>query len=70
MQKYANLSDEDKKILEEHHRKSKNPENPEHPRYDMKHHEFLKGLVSRFGNAAVFGAGATAGSDMINGLFK
>jgi hypothetical protein len=39
-------------------------------RYDMKHHEFLKGLVSRFGNAAVFGAGATAGSDMINGLFK
>ncbi len=39
-------------------------------RYEMQHHEFLKGLVQRFGNAAVFGAGATAGSDVINGLFK
>jgi len=67
--KYEHLIDEDKKILEEHHRKSKNPENPEHPSHP-KHHEFLKGLVQRFGNAAVFGAGATAGSDVINGLFK
>ncbi|KAI5365057.1 hypothetical protein Slin15195_G045950 [Septoria linicola] len=61
------LSEEDRKILEEAHRNKDNPEHPAHKDHP-KHHEFLKKLASKFGNAAVFGAGATAGSDMINGL--
>jgi len=67
---YDQLSDEDKRILSEYHNKdSKNPQHPAHPD-NPKHHEFIKGLFQKFGNAAVFGAGATAGSDLINSLFK
>ncbi|KAL9530679.1 hypothetical protein SMMN14_05906 [Sphaerulina musiva] len=61
------LSAEDRKILEDAHRNLNNPDHPankDHP----KHHEFLKKLGNKFGNAAVFGAGATFGSDMINSL--
>ncbi|OCK80238.1 hypothetical protein K432DRAFT_382419 [Lepidopterella palustris CBS 459.81] len=42
------------------------PANPKNP----KHHEWLKQMGSKFGNAAVFGAGATAGSDLINSVFR
>jgi len=44
---------------------AQDPANPAHPQ-NPKHHEWAKGLASRLGNAMVFGAGATFGSDMVN----
>ncbi|MDI1492216.1 MAG: hypothetical protein OHK93_003428 [Ramalina farinacea] len=41
------------------------PANPNHP----KHGEWAKKLGGRLGNAAVFGAGATAGGDLVNSMF-
>ncbi|KAK4976510.1 protein that induces appearance of [PIN+] prion when overproduced [Elasticomyces elasticus] len=41
------------------------PANPHHP----KHGEWAKKLGSKLGNAAIFGAGATAGSDLVNSIF-
>lgn len=38
------------------------PANPQNP----KHHEWAKEMLSKFGNAAMFGAGATFGGDMVN----
>ncbi|KAL6244130.1 hypothetical protein RBB50_009000 [Rhinocladiella similis] len=61
------LSEEDKKILEEHHRNSKNPEHPAHPEHPH-HGEFLKSIPKRLGGAAIFGAGATAGADAVKGV--
>lgn len=58
------------------------PAHPEHPHvspyFDLmncgrkhtdrdKHGEWLKNVGKKFGNAAIFGAGATAGSDAIKG---
>nr|POE52144.1 hypothetical protein CFP56_52525 [Quercus suber] len=57
------LSPEDKKILEEAHKNRDNPEHPAHKDHP-KHGEFLKSIPSRLGGAAIFGAGATAGSDL------
>lgn len=36
----------------------------------LQHGEWAKKLGEKFGNAAVFGAGATAGSDLVNSIFK
>jgi len=60
------LSDEDKRILEEHHKNAGDPEHPAHKDHP-KHGEFLKSVPKRFGGAAIFGAGATAGADAVKG---
>ncbi|CAJ2508292.1 Uu.00g094780.m01.CDS01 [Anthostomella pinea] len=44
---------------------AQDPNNPAHPN-NPKHHEWAKKLGSKFGNAALWGAGATFGSDMVN----
>ncbi|KAL8695063.1 MAG: hypothetical protein Q9218_000431 [Villophora microphyllina] len=58
------------------------PANPNHPKVSssrclvlnikliviMKHGEWARKLGAKFGNAAVFGAGATAGSDLVNSV--
>ncbi|MCJ1453229.1 hypothetical protein MMC28_003575 [Mycoblastus sanguinarius] len=41
------------------------PANPNHP----KHNEWAKKLGGKLGNAFVFGAGATAGGDLVNSIF-
>lgn len=41
------------------------PANPQHP----KHGAWAKKLGEKLGNAAIFGAGATAGSDLVNSIF-
>ncbi|KAK4496846.1 hypothetical protein PRZ48_011295 [Zasmidium cellare] len=61
------LSPEDKKILEDAHKNRDNPEHPAHKDHP-KHGQFLKSIPERLGGAAIFGAGATAGSDLVNGL--
>ncbi|WPH02940.1 Hypothetical protein R9X50_00581000 [Acrodontium crateriforme] len=61
------LSPEDKKILEEAHKNKENPEHPAHKDHP-KHHEFLKSIPKKLGGAAIFGAGATAGSDLVNSI--
>ncbi|KIV83132.1 hypothetical protein PV11_05185 [Exophiala sideris] len=60
------LSEEDKKILAEHHKNSQDPNNEAHPDHP-KHGQFLKSIPKRLGGAAIFGAGATAGADAVNG---
>ncbi|CAF9941320.1 hypothetical protein IMSHALPRED_002523 [Imshaugia aleurites] len=40
------------------------PANPQHP----KHGAWAKKLGEKLGNAAIFGAGATAGSDLVNSI--
>ncbi|KAK4941403.1 hypothetical protein LTR10_018672 [Elasticomyces elasticus] len=57
------LSEEDKKILAEHHKNSQDPSHEAHP----DHPKFLKSIPKRLGGAAIFGAGATAGADAVNG---
>jgi len=42
------------------------PANPSNP----KHHEWAKKMAQKFGNAAVFGAGATFGSDLVNDVMR
>ena len=49
------LSDEDKKILAEHHKNAANPDHPAHKDHP-KHHEFLKSIPKKLGGAAIFGA--------------
>jgi hypothetical protein len=34
------------------------------------HHEWVKNMAFKFGNAAMFGAGATFGGDMVNDVLK
>ena len=36
----------------------------------LEHAEWAKKLAAKFGNAAVFGAGATAGSDLVNSILR
>ncbi|KAB2106971.1 hypothetical protein AA0113_g5923 [Alternaria arborescens] len=42
------------------------PANPSHP----KHHEWASKLAHKFGNAAVYGAGATFGADLVNDAMR
>ncbi|KAE9375065.1 hypothetical protein N431DRAFT_336009 [Stipitochalara longipes BDJ] len=42
------------------------PANPANPN----HHEWIKNMAMKFGNAAMFGAGATFGGDMVNDALK
>lgn len=39
------------------------------PQQEQHHHNHLKNFGSKLGNAAIFGAGATMGSDLINSIF-
>jgi len=48
---------------------AQNPSNAAHPQ-NPNHHEWAKGLARKFGNAAMFGAGATFGGDMVNDALK
>ncbi|RMX76794.1 hypothetical protein D0869_10402 [Hortaea werneckii] len=61
------LSEEDKKILKEAHENKDNPDHPAHKDHP-KHHEFLKSIPQRLGGAAIFGAGATAGADLVSSV--
>ncbi|RMZ10160.1 hypothetical protein D0860_03950 [Hortaea werneckii] len=51
-------------------KQGKNFDNPNHPAHKdhPKHHEFLKSIPQRLGGAAIFGAGATAGADLVNSI--
>ena len=55
------LSEEDKKILEDAHKNRENPDHPAHKDYP-EYGKFLKSVPKRLGGAAIFGAGASAGS--------
>ena len=71
-----NLSEEDKKILDDAHKNRDNPDHPahkDHPEVGIptqmtiiadlsQHGKFLKSVPKRLGGAAIFGAGASAGS--------
>ncbi|KNG46601.1 glycosyl hydrolase family 16 [Stemphylium lycopersici] len=48
---------------------AQDPEHPAHPNHP-KHHEWAGKLAKKFGNAAVFGAGATFGSNLVNEAFQ
>ncbi|KAL3427934.1 hypothetical protein PVAG01_01443 [Phlyctema vagabunda] len=48
---------------------AQDPNHPAHPS-NPKHHEWAKNLAMKFGNAAMFGAGATFGGDMVNDALK
>jgi len=48
---------------------AQNPSNPAHPE-NPKHHEWAKNMAMKFGNAAVFGAGATFGGDLVNDVMR
>jgi len=92
-EKQQQLSDDDKKILEDAHKNKENPDHPAHPDNPevrtlplpkagpiriantvnslQQHGKFMKGVggvANKLGGAAIFGAGATAGSDAVNGL--
>lgn len=47
---------------------SQDPSHPAHPNHP-KHAQWASKLGSKLGNAAIFGAGATAGSDLVNSIF-
>ncbi|KAE9993921.1 hypothetical protein EG327_002545 [Venturia inaequalis] len=44
---------------------AQDPQSPANPKH-AKHADWAKGMASKFGNAMMFGAGATFGGDMIN----
>lgn len=48
---------------------AQDPNHPAHPE-NPKHHEWVKGMATKFGNAAMFGAGATFGGDMVNDVLR
>ncbi|KAF1840536.1 uncharacterized protein K460DRAFT_371734 [Cucurbitaria berberidis CBS 394.84] len=48
---------------------AQDPNNPAHPDHP-KHHDWAKKLGSKFGNAAVYGAGATFGADLVNDVMR
>lgn len=53
-------------MTEQDAQNAKDPNHPAHPEHPH-HGEWLKNVGKKFGNAAIFGAGATAGSDAIKG---
>ncbi|MCJ1306173.1 hypothetical protein MMC08_008991 [Hypocenomyce scalaris] len=46
---------------------AQDPANAAHPK-NAKHHEWASKFAGRLGNAAVFGAGATMGRDLVNSI--
>ncbi|KAK6826010.1 hypothetical protein PG990_002671 [Apiospora arundinis] len=48
---------------------AQDPNHPANPKHS-KHAEWAKGLAEKFGNAMVFGGGATLGSDVVNSAFN
>ncbi|KAL6711804.1 hypothetical protein ACN47E_002847 [Coniothyrium glycines] len=48
---------------------AQDPQNPAHPQHP-KHHEWASNLAHKFGNAAVMGAGATFGADLVNDAMR
>uniref|UniRef100_A0A8H7N8Y1 Uncharacterized protein n=1 Tax=Bionectria ochroleuca TaxID=29856 RepID=A0A8H7N8Y1_BIOOC len=63
-----NLSEEDQKLLDEAKANRDNPDHPAHKDHpDHKH--YVGDLVKRFGHSVIFGAGATVGSNIVNGIF-
>ncbi|KAF2652914.1 hypothetical protein K491DRAFT_769716 [Lophiostoma macrostomum CBS 122681] len=48
---------------------AQDPNNPAHPQ-NPKHHEWASKLAHKFGNAAVYGAGATFGADLVNDAMR
>ncbi|KAK8106833.1 uncharacterized protein PG998_008846 [Apiospora kogelbergensis] len=48
---------------------AQDPNHPANPKHS-KHAEWAKGLAEKFGNAMVFGGGATLGSDCTSLLFS
>ncbi|KAF3001524.1 hypothetical protein E8E13_009351 [Curvularia kusanoi] len=48
---------------------AQDPNNPAHPQ-NAKHHEWAGKLAQKFGNAAVYGAGATFGADLVNDVMR
>lgn len=47
---------------------SQDPSHPAHPKHPH-HSQWASKLGSKLGNAVVFGAGATAGADLVNSVF-
>ncbi|CAF9936625.1 hypothetical protein IMSHALPRED_010840 [Imshaugia aleurites] len=45
---------------------AQDPSHPANPQQDSKHGAWAKKLGEKFGNAAIFGAGATAGLDLVD----
>ncbi|KAH7408190.1 hypothetical protein DE146DRAFT_645513 [Phaeosphaeria sp. MPI-PUGE-AT-0046c] len=48
---------------------AQDPNNPAHPQHP-KHHEWASKLAHKFGNAAIMGAGATFGADLVNDAMR
>ncbi|KAK4689307.1 hypothetical protein P7C73_g795, partial [Tremellales sp. Uapishka_1] len=48
---------------------AQNPNNPAHPS-NARHHEWASNMAGKFGNAMMWGAGATFGGDMVNDALK
>ncbi|OAL07638.1 hypothetical protein IQ06DRAFT_264788 [Phaeosphaeriaceae sp. SRC1lsM3a] len=48
---------------------AQDPNNPAHPQHP-KHHEWAGKLAHKFGNAAIMGAGATFGADLVNDAMR
>ncbi|KAK3680327.1 hypothetical protein LTR37_021326 [Vermiconidia calcicola] len=66
-QQESDLSEEDKKILEDAHTNRNNPEHPAHEKHP-EHAKILKSIPKRLGGAAIFGAGATVGGQAVHAL--
>jgi len=48
---------------------AQNPNSPAHPD-NPNHHEWAKNMAGKFGNAMMWGAGATFGGDIVNDVMK
>ncbi|ORY64256.1 uncharacterized protein BCR38DRAFT_210474 [Pseudomassariella vexata] len=48
---------------------AQDPNHPANPNH-RKHEEWAKDLAAKFGNAFVFGSGATLGADMVNSVWN
>ncbi|KAE8446955.1 hypothetical protein EG329_011437 [Mollisiaceae sp. DMI_Dod_QoI] len=48
---------------------AQDPGHPANPS-NAKHHEWARNMAAKFGNAAMFGAGATFGGDLVNDAMR